>query len=406
MPVLRRRYGETVRLRLAGGRTAVQLSNPEHIRQMLAGSPTTFHPNRGNAVLLALLGENSLFLADEDEHVRLRRLLTPAFNGAALRGYGELITGLAVEEAERWPSAVPFSAHTRMQALTLEVMLRVVYGIADGPRLNELRSRLPELFDIGPLDLPGLQIPKLQRYWVWRRKAELHERVDELIRTETAERRSAPDLAGRTDVLSQLLRFSEEDDGGGLSDAELHDNLITMLVAGHETTATALAWALYELSHDPGQLALAQRAADENDQRYLEAVVKESLRLHPVIHEVGRVITEPVDLGGYRLPAGTLVMGSIGLVHADPSLFERPTVFRPSRFLDDNPPPTIWLPFGGGLRRCIGAAFSLTEGTIVLREVLRRWQLEPDGDRTERTRVRNLMLVPARGARISGVPRT
>lgn len=404
LPVLRRRYGDIFTLRLYPDRHAVQLADLEQIKAVFSGPVTTFHAGEGNVILKPMMGEHSVLLTDEDVHLRARKLLMPAFHGAALRGYRDMVTELAEREVSRWPAGRPFRSHDRMQALTLEIILRVVFGVAEGPRLDELRRLLTRAVDIGVLDLFGFHNEKLREFGPWKRSKLVQERVDELLYAEIADRRAAPDLASRGDVLSRLLTVPAEDDR--LSDAELRDQLITLLLAGHETTATALAWSFHELSRDPVRLATAMRAADEGDEKYLEAVAKEAMRLRPVISEVARKLTEDVEIGGYRLPAGVTVMPSIAMVHADAAHHPDPAAFRPERFLEDGGPASgTWFPFGGGVRRCLGAGFSLLEATIVLRAVLSRYRLSPARRRPEGSRPRHITMVPARGARITVTPR-
>ncbi|TNC25410.1 cytochrome P450 [Amycolatopsis alkalitolerans] len=400
LPVLRRRYGDVFTLRLYPNRQAIQLADLEHIKTVFSGPVTTFHAGEGNVILKPIMGEHSVLLTDKDVHRRARKLLMPAFHGAALRGYRDMITELAEREVSRWPSGQVFRSHGRMQELALEIILRVVFGVAEGPRLDQLRRLLTNAVDIGVLDLFGFHNEKLRRFGPWKRSKERQDRVDDLVYAEIAERRAAPDLAERTDVLSRLLTVPADDDR--LSDAELRDQLITLLLAGHETTATSLAWAFHELSRDPVRLEAALTAADEGDEKYLEAVAKEAMRLHPVISEVARRLTEDVEIGGYRLPAGVTVMPSIAMVHADAGHHPEPDAFRPERFLTDGGPAAgSWFPFGGGVRRCLGAGFSLLEATIVLQAVLSRYRLSPDRTRPEGSRPRHITMVPARGARIS-----
>ncbi|GHF51539.1 cytochrome P450 [Amycolatopsis bartoniae] len=404
LPYWRRRYGDVFTVRLYPGRNAVQLAGLDDIKAVFSGPVTTFHAGEGNVILKPIMGEHSVLLTDEDVHLRARKLLMPAFHGAALRGYRTMITELAEQEVSRWPAGQVFRSHERMQALTLEIILRVVFGVGEGARLDELRRLLTDLVDIGVLDLFGFHNEKLRSFGPWRRSRLLQERVDELLYAEIADRRAAPDLAERDDVLSRLLTVPAEDDR--LSDAELRDQLVTLLLAGHETTATALAWSFHELARDPVRLRRALEAADSGDEKYLEAVAKEAMRLRPVISEVARRLTEEVEVGGYLLPAGTTVMPSIALVHGDPAHHAAPEEFRPERFLADGGPASgTWFPFGGGVRRCLGAGFSLLEATIVLRAVLSRFSLAPDRPRPEGSRPRHITMVPARGARISVTPR-
>ncbi len=398
LPLLKRRYGPVVRMRFMPHRDIVMLTDLEDIKTVFSGPVATFHGGEGNIVLKPLMGEHSVLVTDEDLHLRARKLLMPAFNGAALRGYRDMITELTRAELDRWPENRAFGAHDRMRALTLEIILRVVFGVAEGPRLDELRRLIKHLVELGLIHLIGWQTPRLQRYRPWRTYAERQARVDELLYAEISERRRATDLDQRTDVLSRLITVPG--DGDELTDVELRDQLVTLLLAGHETTATALAWALHELSRDPAQAAFTTRAADDGDEKALEAVIKEAMRLRPVVGEVVRRLTEDVEIGGYRIPAGFDVMPSIIVVHGEDEHHPDAKVFRPQRFLEGSPPTGSWLPFGGGARRCLGAGFSLMEATIVLRELFGRFTVAPEHARPERTRSRPITLEPARGARI------
>ncbi|GAB3574569.1 cytochrome P450 [Amycolatopsis endophytica] len=403
MPLLRRHYGDVIRLDLYPERHVVQLANLDHIREVFSGPADVFHAGEGNIILKPLMGPHSVLLTDEDVHLRARKLLMPAFHGAALRGYRDMITELAEAEVASWPPGRVFSSHQRMQALTLEIILRVVFGVAEGARLDELRALLTRIVDIGVLELFGWHNAKLRKVGPWRRYSVAQDRVDELLYAEIADRRGADDLQGRGDVLSRLLTVPPEDDR--LSDAELRDQLVTLLLAGHETTATALAWSFHELARDPVRQRRAIEAADAGDEKYLEAVAKESMRQHPVISEVARRLTKDIEIGGYRIPKGHTVMPSIALVQGDERHHEDPAAFRPERFLDGGPAGGTWFPFGGGVRRCLGAGFSLLEATIVLKAVLSRFALRPDRERGEYAKPRHITMVPGRGARIAVTPR-
>ncbi|MBD8868216.1 cytochrome P450 [Nocardioides donggukensis] len=402
VPWMHRRYGDVFTVRLIpGGQPLVLFARPEHAKEIFAGDPEVFHAGKGNAVLGPIMGEHSLLLQDSTEHKRARKLLMPAFNGAALRGYESLVTELARDEVSRWQDGSTFRSLDRMNALTLEVILRVVFGVTDEARLATLRPRVNETVNISPAILLGWGWPRLQRFGPWKAQVENQRELDRLIYAEIGERRAAEDLAERSDVLSRLIRA--DDDGDALSDAELRDQLVTLLLAGHETTATALAWALHELGRDPVQLERARAAALAEDDGHLEAVMKESMRLHPVIPMVVRTLMRPVTIGGVDLPAGATIGPSILLAHAREENHQDPTTFRPERFLEhhDNrvgPAPNTWLPFGGGVRRCIGAGFSLMEGVAVLREVLLAVDVTAIGE--DEPKVRNITSVPRRGAQI------
>ncbi|AQT71351.1 MULTISPECIES: cytochrome P450 [unclassified Streptomyces] len=401
-PYLKRRHGDVFTLRLtAPTRHLVILTRQEDIRTVFGGPVEVLHAGEGNAIMGPALGEHSVLLTDEAEHRRSRRLLMPAFTGAALVGYREMVGELTRAEVESWPEGTVFGSHERMQALTLEVILQVVFGVTDEARLRRMRPLVRGIADIGPVTLLGLPYPLLARFGPWRRHIGLQRRLDELLYAEIGRRRRAADLHSRTDVLSRLLQAAQtEEAGGGFSDVELRDQLITLLLAGHETTATGLAWALHELVRRPEQLRRAQRAADEGDDAYLTAVAKEALRLKPVVYEVARQLTQPLTVGGYRLPAGATVMPAIGMVQSDPAYHDQPDRFRPERFLDGQPPANTWIPFGGGARRCIGAGFALLEATVALREVLRRYEIRPDRPAPERQKAHHVTLIPSRGARL------
>jgi cytochrome P450 len=403
VPWMHRRFGDvfTVRL-LPGGQPLVLFARPEHAREIFAGDPEIFHAGKGNAILGPIMGEHSLLLQDGAEHKRARRLLMPAFNGAALADYESLVTEVAKAEVAGWQPGTEFRALDRMNALTLEVILRVVFGVTDDKRLAELRPRVRATVDISPaVLLLAFGWPWLKRLGPWKAAIDNAAELDKLIYAEISERREAPDLATRTDVLSRLILT--DDGGDALTDPELRDQLFTLLLAGHETTASALSWTLWELGKDKDQLARAREAARNGDLTWLEAVLKESMRLHPVIPMVVRTLLQPATIGGVDLPAGVTIGPSILLAHSRPENHAEPQEFRPERFLEQHgnrvgPPPHPWIPFGGGVRRCIGAGFSLMEGVAVLREVLTSYDVTSVGE--DEPRVRNITSVPREGARI------
>ena len=398
VPYLHRRYGDAFTVRMIpGGRPLVLFTRPEHAKEIFAGDPEVFHAGKGNAILGPIMGDHSLLLLDSGEHKRARKLLMPAFNGHALRGYEALVTELAKEEVGRWGQGSEFRSLDRMNALTLEVILRVVFGVTDESRLAELRPRVNKTVDVNPAILLGWGYPKLQRFGPWKRTVQNQHELDRLMYAEIRERRKAADLADRTDVLSRLILVGDEH-GDVLTDQELRDQLVTLLLAGHETTATALAWALYEVGKDPEQRRRAREAAVTGDDVWLEAVLKESMRLHPVIPMVVRTLMRPVTIGGYDLPAGTTIGPSILIAHSREDNHPDPEEFRPERFIDQSPPTNTWIPFGGGVRRCIGAGFSLMEGVAVLREVFTAHDVVAVG--ADEPKVRNITSVPRSGARI------
>jgi cytochrome P450 len=401
-PYLHKKYGDiyTVRL-MPKGRPLIFFTRPEHAKEIFAGDPEIYHAGKGNAILGPVMGEHSLLLQDGAEHKRARKLLMPAFNGHALRSYQELVSAIARDEVAHWPAGPTIRSHDRMNVLTLEVILRVVFGVTDEARLAALRPRVNATVNVSPAVLLVWTVPSLHRFGPWKDAVQNQVELDELMYAEIRERRHAPDLAERTDVLSRLIREGEET-GDRLSDIELRDQLVTLLLAGHETTATALAWALYELGRAPDLMRRTQAAADANDadgDAWLDAVLKESMRLHPVIPMVVRTLMKPQTIAGVRVPRGATVGPSILVAHSRPDNYEDPERFDPERFLGHNPPANTWIPFGGGVRRCIGAGFAMMEGVAVLREVFRAVDVTAAG--TDEPKVRNITSVPTRGARIT-----
>ncbi|WP_067680937.1 cytochrome P450 [Nocardia miyunensis] len=398
------RYGEVFTLRLLPpyAEHLVVFSRPEHIREVFAGDPADMHAGEGNRVLGAVMGEHSVLLTDEAEHARARRLLMPAFAASALRGYRGLVEQIATEHVDSWTPGAALHTLDRMNDLTLEVIMRVVFGVSDPRRRELFAPRLRRIVNINPLMLFGGIWPRLQTLGPWRRMRENQDALSELLYGEIARRRADPDPGG-ADVLSRLLAVGSGDDATDvpLSDAELRDQLVTLLLAGHETTASALSWAFHELAADPLVQERAYRAVLDGDDKYVEAVLKEAMRRRTVIGGAGRKLTREMTIGGWRLPGGTVVSTSILLAHRNADRHPDPERFSPERFLDGALAPNTWLPFGGGVRRCIGAGFSLMEGTVVLREVLSRYTLSlPPGVHGERVRIRNITHVPAGGARV------
>ncbi|MET7283552.1 cytochrome P450 [Kribbella sp. NPDC005582] len=394
LPRMRAQYGDVFTIRLVPkSRVCVVLCRPDHIREVFGGSPSVMHAGEGNTALEPVMGSSSLLLLDDEDHVRMRRQLMPAFSGQALRGYAEMVHELAVAEVATWPIGTPFQVHQRMRNLTLEIILQVIFGVTDHRRLNTLRPLVDKIVSVSPIIMLGGLYRPLLRIPPWRTFLRAQEQIDHLLYDEIARRRG--NLAGRNDVLSRLLAAGE------WTDVELRDQLVTLLLAGHETTATALAWAFHELARRPEDLAFGQRAADHGADGELEAIVKESLRLHPVVYQVGRRLTETTDLAGYRLPRGTTILAAMGLVHRDAEHFPAPAEFRPARFLSDDPPaPGTWMPFGGGARRCIGAGFSLMEGTEILRATLAAYNLQAPDPLPEPAQAKNVTLVPKHGTRV------
>jgi cytochrome P450 family 135 len=414
------RYGDMFTIRLPHEGTWVFVSDPEVVKQVFTGDPALLHAGAANIALLPVLGEQSVLLLDEPEHMAQRKLMLPPFHGKRMQAYGEVMSDLAAAEIDRWPSDAPIRMRPRMQALTMEIILRAVFGVDEGARVTQLRDQLRRTLNLlsGPrFAVPAILIgPRRLRHLRWfRRKLEP---VDRLVFEEIRARRSASDLAERDDILSLLLQATHED-GSPMSDKELRDELMTLLVAGHETTATALSWAVELLSRHPAELERLEGEVAAGGDAYLDAVTKETLRLRPVIALVLRKLVEPTEIGGRVLPAGVSVAPSIYLVHRRPEIYPEPERFRPERFLEQRhetggssaspagPPRTYtWIPFGGGVRRCLGGAFAEFEMSVVLRELVSRRRLRPSGAEPEHPVRRTITNVPSRGAEVFAPSRT
>jgi cytochrome P450 len=394
----RRRYGDNFTVRLAQVGTFVFTTAPDELKRVFTTGPDRLRAGEANVALEPVLGSRSVLLLDGAEHIRQRRLMLPPFHGERLRGYEELIAEIATDQMRGWPAG-PVTLQPRMQAITLEIILRVVFGMDRGPRLVELREQIKRLLDV--TTKPWALVPPLRRNLgrmsPWMRFLAVREAVDSLLFGEIARRRDDPGLAERTDIFSLLLQARDED-GQPLTDRELRDELITLLVAGHETTATGLAWAFERVVRLPGAL---ERLA-EDDAAYADAVVQETLRLRPPIPIVARrVVGEPFTLGGESIPVGTMIAPCIYLVHRRADLYEDPYAFRPERFLERGPETYAWLPFGGGMRRCIGASFAVLEMSTVLRTVARGLRLgAPAGSSPELIKRRAIVLAPSRGGEV------
>ena len=395
------RYGDVFRLKIAYEGTWVMLADPDAVKQVFTGDPRVFHAGEGNQILAPVLGRNSLLVLDEKPHMSQRRLLLPPFHGERMQAYGETMAEIAAAEIATWPTGTPYELRPRMQAITLDIILRTVFGVGEGERMSELRDALRDFLDLTtnprlllPLLLVGPE--RVRSLGAFRRRIE---RVDHLIYREIAERRRAGDLEQRDDILS-LLVAARHEDGSPMRDEEMRDELLTLLVAGHETTATSLAWAVERLSRHPEKLDRLRDEVEAGSEDYLTATIQETLRLRPVISIVIRRLTEPVEIGGYELPAGVSVTPSVYLVHRNPEIYPDPEAFKPERFLDNPPGTYTWIPFGGGVRRCLGASFAQFEMAVVLKELVKRRQIRPADPRPERIFRRAITETPRHNARV------
>jgi hypothetical protein len=397
----RARYGKRFTIRLLGQSPFVILSDPEEIKQLFLAPPEVLHPGEGARILEPVIGPNSVILLDESPHLRQRKLLLPAFHGEKMQRLSGLMSELAEREVASWPLDEPVALHPRVQKLTLEIILRAVFGLERGAKLDELRDLLTQILAFGesPLSL----LPPAQRLLAGRgpvgRMERVGARADEVIFALIEERRREDEHG--EDVLSMLLGARDED-GAPMSDAELRDELVTALVAGHETTASQLAWAFERIARERDvQARLHVELDDGPDEAYLTATINEILRRRPVLPNAEpRLVKQPIVIGGIEYPPDIVLFASAYLLHHDEAVYADPYAFKPERFLGETPGTYTWIPFGGGRRRCLGASFALLEMKLVLRAVLERCELCPAGDVPEVTRRRGITFSPSAGSTV------
>ncbi|MEX2194225.1 MAG: cytochrome P450 [Thermoleophilaceae bacterium] len=393
---LHKRYGAVFRSNDALAGELFHVADRELIEQMFKWKPAEYNVAEPRQLMEPVVGSSSILLLDAGRHLRMRKLMLPPFHGEAIGHYAELIEQITSREIDGWREGDRIRTRTVAQTITMEVIIRTVFGITDPGRIAELRRVLPRLSSVNPLLL--LMRKDLGRYSPWGRFLRLRERVDQMLYAEISRRRHESGDGPPGDILTLLLS-SRDEDGKPLTDRELRDELITILLAGHETTATSIGWAFERLLRTPPaleRLTAEVRAGDGGE--YLEAVIKETLRVRPVVTEVFRAPTEPTELGGYLFEPGTQMAASILLVQYDPELYPPdPHSFRPERFLEGAPEPYTWIPFGGGVRRCLGAAFAQLEMRIVIATILARARLRAPRVRSEKARFRGVTLLPSRG---------
>lgn len=403
------RYGDCFTVRLPANPPFVFFSDPEAIKQIFTGDPEKLPAGETRAILKPLVGEHSVLVLDGLRHAHQRKLMMPSFHGERMQAYGDIMREITDRALERWPVGQAFPIQPEMQNITLNVILRTVFGIDEGAALDHLRKLLTDMLSLGanPLNLipwlPAILGPFTKRQQV----ANLIAEVDKALYAEIARRRAAG-TAGRIDVLSMLIDARDEN-GQPMIDIELRDELITLLVAGHETTATSLSWTFHRLLQYPdvleklkaelrnvlGSGPVAPQHINKLD--YLDAVIKEAQRLIPIVPIVGRKLHEPMRIGGRDLPAGVVTSPCIYLTHHRADLWPEPNRFDPDRFLAKKPTPYEFFPFGGGNRYCLGAAFALYEMKIVLAQVLSRVTLRSAPGRTVRVVRRGVTFAPSEG---------
>ncbi len=406
------RYGKRFTLRFPFTPPFVHHTDPAHVKEIYTAPPEVLHPGVGARVLTPLVGRFSVILLDESSHMEQRKLMLPAFHGERMERLTELVREVTVAEVEGW-RAEETELHPRFQAVTLEIIMRAVFGLAPGERLDSLRRSLTALLAYG--DSPMTLIPpppggpeelqrnlrRLNRAGPLKGFLDRRNEVDAILAAEIAERRTAGD-EDSGDVLSMLMAARHED-GSPMTGEELRDELMTLLVAGHETTASSLAWAFSRLAREPRVLAELRREADSEDSGpYLTATIQETLRSRPVLPVTApRFVNEPIAVGGWHYEPGVSLVANAYLLHHDPDIYPDPYTFRPERFLENPPGTYTWIPFGGGRRRCLGSSFALLEMQIVVAEIIRRFDVRAPGAAPELARRRNITIYPGDGARVA-----
>ena len=387
-----RRYGDVFTVRFASVGRIVFVSDPALIKTIFTASPDQLHAGEANWPLIPVTGDRSVLLLDGQEHLGRRKVLLPPFHGERLARYREMFAEVARAQIDTWPRGEPFPILPKMQAITLELIMKVVFGKDEDPaRLGRLATAMTDLATAGQNPL-GM-IPYISRYDLGRFSPmgmfmAVRRRVDAVLFEEIDRRRERGGLDEREDILSMLLQTD-------MTNQELRDELMTVLVAGHETTTTALAWAFERLLRHPGHYERLR-----TDDRWAEAVVNETLRLRPPLPIVGRVVKQDFQLDGYTIPEGETLGPCIWLTHRNPEVYPDPYAFKPERFLDKGPETYSWLPFGGGTRRCVGASFAQLEMTVVMKTIASMVDMEPAEAAPEHVGRRGIVFAPKHGSRV------
>jgi cytochrome P450 len=379
------------------------LTDPADVKAVFTAPPDVLRPGQGARVLEPIVGSNSVLLLDESAHMSQRKLMLPAFHGERMERLSSLMEEVTGEELDRLPRGVPVELHPRMQDLTLRIILRAVFGLDPGQRFDTLRGRLQAMLEFGDRPISLMPPPKgsvaarvVERVGPFAHFIRMQAEVDALIFELIGERRA--EGADGDDVLAMLIEARHEDDSP-MSQQEIRDELMTLLIAGHETTASTLAWAFERLQHDPRVLGRLVEEIDVGEDAYLTATIQETLRIRPVLPNVApRLVAKPIEIGGWTYPAGCSLVPNSYLIHHDPEIYPEPDRFQPERFLDEQPGTYTWIPFGGGRRRCLGASFAMLEMKIVLRKALAAFELQADPTSSEVARRRNITVRPSGGA--------
>jgi cytochrome P450 len=397
-----RRYGPIMTMPILSLGNVAIVSDPDLIKQVFTAPPDVLLGGEGVGPAAAIYGSGSMFVQEEPEHLRRRKLLTPPLHGAALNSYVPIMESSARAAMQTWPVDRPFEMLKAARALTLDVIVKVIFGVDDPDEVRRLGRPFERLLNLGVSE--QLTVRYALRYTgalrVWPRRAQANKEIDDVVMPLIAQRRNDPHLSEQLDILA-LLMCARGDDGEALSDSEIRDDLITLILAGHETTATTLAWIFDLLLHHPDALRRVQAEAMSGEEAFTTAVINETLRVRPPAPLTARVAAQPFPIGGYRVEAGTRIVVHIIAINRNPQIYEHPNEFRPERFLGTRPETYAWVPFGGGIKRCLGAAFTMRELITVLHVLLREGEFSAVDEKPERIVRRSIMLAPRFGTRVT-----
>ena len=397
-----RRYGPIMTMPILSLGNVAIVSDPELVKQVFTAPADVLLGGEGVGPAAAIYGSGSMFVQEEPEHLRRRKLLTPPLHGAALSSYVPIMENSARAAMHSWPVDRPFEMLKAARALTLDVIVKVIFGVHDPDEVRRLGRPFERLLNLGVSE--QLTVRYALRHTgalrVWPRRARANKEIDDVVMPLIARRRNDPHLSEQLDILA-LLMCARGDDGEALSDSEIRDDLITLILAGHETTATTLAWIFDLLLHHPDALRRVEAEALSGEEAFTAAVINETLRVRPPAPFTARVAAQPFPIGGYRVEAGTRIVVHIIAINRNPHIYEHPNEFRPERFLGTRPETYAWVPFGGGIKRCLGAAFTMRELITVLHVLLREGEFSAVDEKPERIVRRSIMLAPRFGTRVT-----
>ena len=390
---------------LSLGNVAI-VSDPELVKQVFSAPADVLLGGEGVGPAAAIYGSRSMFVQEEPEHLRRRKLLTPALHGAALSSYVPIMENSARAAMHSWPVDRPFEMLKAARALTLDVIVKVIFGVDHPDEVRRLGRPFERLLNLGVSEQLTVRyaLRRAGALRFWPQRAHANKDIDDVVMPLIAERRNDPRLNEQHDILA-LLMCARGDDGDRLSDSEIRDDVITLMLAGHETTATTLAWVFDLLLHRPDAMRRVQSEALSGEEAFTTAVINETLRIRPPAPFTARVAARPIPIGGYCVDAGTRIVVHIIAINRNPHIYEHPNEFRPERFLGTRPQTYAWVPFGGGAKRCLGASFSMRELITVLHALLREGEFSAVDEKPEKIVRRSIMLAPRYGTRVRFRPR-